>query len=638
MSSNDMAVLGRYTQRFEREGTSVFIRTFDDATLVHEHECKNTPLVVPNEVHGIAETILAQLALGLVGSETNPTTGVIAILAGSKPGAFHLVVLPGNGVDSDYDKFEKAISTAGANGTIELIPGASYVTDRQITLLSGQRLLGFGATIKRAAQVISSTTTGITSGSTTKVTLPSGDGAKFKVGQQISVWNGADYGTKAVTITDITGDVVTTATSFYLSGGSPWSGNTTVASVFDTIWVPQDASVIDLAFNGNKSAWSLSRWEYVSEIGVVGSRALLRDIFIYDAPGEGVQEHSPNIETYAIDSPTYTNIIVKNANGNGVHMSGSKNPMLRGIRVVNANLTPVMGHADGGIILSNGVRDAVIDGFYVENAISGVASIDSSDNSDIFISNGRILNCTTSAIEGICPDGTGAKRVVISNLNISDSGVLQISQASGGSSEFPTSWILSNIYLRNTTIKLIRARRVEMSNVKLELADATSVGVVIENCKDVSFVSGGVIGGATGLTVTGSDNTTARVHIGGGVRFFDQKNKGVQLDNYLLTDVTCGSMVSAGPSSVSGWVGIAQYSNSVVQGALVRCTDSGHTGILQAGNNSIAINNTVRGTGAHSIRNYGGSTGNVALNNLIYQAVSNGGGAGNPNIANNTVI
>ena len=82
MSSNDMAVLGRYTQRFEREGTSVFIRTFDDATLVHEHECKNTPLGVPNEVHGIAETILAQLALGLVGSEFNPVTGGIETKVG----------------------------------------------------------------------------------------------------------------------------------------------------------------------------------------------------------------------------------------------------------------------------------------------------------------------------------------------------------------------------------------------------------------------------------------------------------------------------------------------------------------------------------------------------------------------------
>lgn len=41
--SFDLSVLDRLTQKFQREGSSLFIRTFDGTVLVDEFEFKNAP-------------------------------------------------------------------------------------------------------------------------------------------------------------------------------------------------------------------------------------------------------------------------------------------------------------------------------------------------------------------------------------------------------------------------------------------------------------------------------------------------------------------------------------------------------------------------------------------------------------------
>lgn len=59
----DLAVIGRLTQRFERLGTSLFIRTFDGVTLVDELELTNVATSFPsNDVMCIAQSIRSRLA------------------------------------------------------------------------------------------------------------------------------------------------------------------------------------------------------------------------------------------------------------------------------------------------------------------------------------------------------------------------------------------------------------------------------------------------------------------------------------------------------------------------------------------------------------------------------------------------
>lgn len=63
----DLSVLDRLTQRITREGTSVFIRTYYGAEIVHEHELTNYPSgPIPDEVSTVAEAIRAGLATGSV--------------------------------------------------------------------------------------------------------------------------------------------------------------------------------------------------------------------------------------------------------------------------------------------------------------------------------------------------------------------------------------------------------------------------------------------------------------------------------------------------------------------------------------------------------------------------------------------
>lgn len=59
-----LATLDRITQRFERSGTSLFIRTFDGGTLVHEFEFTGVVpgAPVPVEVSEVARDIRVRIA------------------------------------------------------------------------------------------------------------------------------------------------------------------------------------------------------------------------------------------------------------------------------------------------------------------------------------------------------------------------------------------------------------------------------------------------------------------------------------------------------------------------------------------------------------------------------------------------
>lgn len=64
LASFDLSYLSRLTQRVVREGTSIFIRTYDDAALVHEFEFTNAPLFnAPNEVPMLGDHILCSIAM-----------------------------------------------------------------------------------------------------------------------------------------------------------------------------------------------------------------------------------------------------------------------------------------------------------------------------------------------------------------------------------------------------------------------------------------------------------------------------------------------------------------------------------------------------------------------------------------------
>jgi parallel beta-helix repeat protein len=106
-----------------------------------------------------------------------------------------------------------------------------------------------------------------------------------------------------------------------------------------------------------------------------GDRNIIHDCYVHDCQSEGIEVGGVGV---VVDNCT-----VLNCQGNGIHLFGAAAPKITRNYVKNCNLAGTgPGHADGCIIASNTVGDAVISQNYVENGISGIASWDSDDDSE----------------------------------------------------------------------------------------------------------------------------------------------------------------------------------------------------------------------------------------------------------------
>lgn len=578
-----------------------------------------------------------------VNGKVDPVTGGIGILVGSKPGAFHFVVLPGNGADSDDDKFAQAISMAGESGTIELVPGASYVTDRKIPLLPGQHLLGFGATIKRAAQVISSTTTGITSGSTTKITLPSGDGAKFKVGQQINVFNGANYGTQAVTISDITGDEITTATSFYLSAGSPWSGSTTVCSAYTTVRTASGATIEGVVFDGNKSNWTYARWETVSEVAAYFTNNVVKYCTIQNAPGEGIQDAGTG--NYTGYGNIYAFNRIDSVNGNGIHLSGSYAPLIFGNNISNCNLNGAsVGHNGGAVTLSNGIKNARIESNIMEACRAGVGQIDSTDNSHVLIANNVMKDLTAYFIEARGPNINLTDLTINANRFISSSPAsaaenIAVDINDTGSGTIKRVSVTGNQFY-NASLVTFRLEGANISGNTFETdyvaSDTYHNALAINAGKNVLVAGNTFRNGNLAISIaTSADNVVVSGNDIAGCYYYGIYAPGGASNSNLLIS---GNSVSSDTNVNNSYQGIVGGAKSIVRGNTVTLA-AGHSGIrVNATAGNVVQANTVRGHAAgKTIRIEAGSTGYVVSENQVNYAVTDTAAVG-VRVSNNDVI
>lgn len=551
----------------------------------------------------------------------------------------------GDGVTNDSAALLAAIAAAGTNGSITLTAGKTYLVDRQIKLLSGQTLVGYGATIKRRAQITSTTTSTITSGSTNSITLASGGGALFSVGQTISVFNGANYGTQNVTISNINSDTVTTATSFYLSAGSPFTGTTTVALSFETLATTDQNNIFGVSIDGNKANWSYYHWEITSEIGVnmVVGKTLIRDCIINNAAGEGIQEHSAG----SAISNKYVNNTITNTNGNGIHLSGSIGTVVSGNYIYNTNLQgTAMGHDGGGITISNLVVDYTIANNFISTGRSGVGEISSSDNSyfsivgntfrdmttymleirgfnaaivDSLISNNRFYNTTAPAaasLINVSIEDTNTQdlgRIVVSGNQFHNAGLI-VSRSTnmsitGNSFEvdYQASDTFHNPILLNTTVSNIDVcgNTTRFGNLGISIGGGTNSNInIVGNCIEKPYYYG--IYDGTGGTVINIANNT------------------INMDNNVNAGSAQG-IATNGP-------------NTVIRNNNIKMT-AGYCALRVNGvANSVVQCNTVRGAAAgKTIRIETGSTGYVVAENQVNFAVTDVPAVG-IRVANNDII
>lgn len=318
--------------------------------------------------------------------------------AGQKgPAGNGLAVIPSR-APGDYDdtaSIKAAIVAAGIGGSVELMANTVYTVSAGLTLLTGQRLTGNFATLKRCNQIVTTTTTAMTSGVTTLATVA--DASAYKVGMQVAfAAQGVARGSLVLyqslsdirTITAITGNTLTfnAPPSCNLAIGS------TVFSAFETLEVPTDALVEKLVFDGNRANFAFARWEVLGEAMLTAglSGAAVRDCLFKNAPSEGVSMFGAH---GIVDRCRFENL-----GGNGVHLSDCTNAQVSTCAFINGNLDASTGHRDGAITWSLGVKDAVIRNNWISNFLDGLGGMQAAASSHALFDGNTIRNCTRYGI------------------------------------------------------------------------------------------------------------------------------------------------------------------------------------------------------------------------------------------------
>jgi len=307
----------------------------------------------------------------------------------------------GDGVTDDLTALQEAV----ASGKNLWADGSkTYLTSGPLNLVNGQKIYWNGATLKNVNQISDTTATAIT-GATTQITV--GNGALWKVGQSFTVYDGVNFDAQPHPITAINGNVLTFSTAFtqnFPSGG-------TVYLTYYNFGTNDNNAIQDLILDGNKSNWTFYRWQVTGGISMHGTNSLIWNPRLSNIPGEGAVVFGTDNAIYRMKGDSF--------NGNGIHFSGATRPNVDGITLKNMNLDTAVGHANGGVIWSNGIVDARVHNIYVENALTAIGSIDSFDNSDLTVSKVIGRNCTQAGVSLAVSSGYSAPcRISLSDMKM----------------------------------------------------------------------------------------------------------------------------------------------------------------------------------------------------------------------------
>lgn len=350
----------------------------------------------------------------------------------------------GNGVTDDTIAL---IRTVQSNQDIVFTTGKVYLVSGRITLNPGQKLNGNHATIKKAAQPASITTSStITNGTTTQITADTtpteysvGNSLVFSQGSQAQLNSQTNLSTSMSKIVSIQGNVITLDTPI----NQTFSGTTDVHISYSTLELKSGSGVADLIFDGNGANWSWARWECTQEIAVNGNQCLIQNCQLLNAPGEGIlMQGTGNI---------VRDTTVSDPNGNGVHIVSASHTVIDNVTVTNANKIIAIGGQEGCVAGSQNVDDTSIANCSLTNGLTGIGGFNSPTSSNNTFTNNSIYNCGTGiqATLGSANSIVSANRIY--NTVSRNTGIVISADASGGFQVINNICVNSGIQIRSAT-------------------------------------------------------------------------------------------------------------------------------------------------------------------------------------------
>jgi parallel beta-helix repeat protein len=314
-------------------------------------------------------------------------------------------------------KQDGVIDAAGDNGTIVMTPGTVYETHGAVRLRTGQTLVGYGATLKRMAEVTDTVTAQVHLDASAKPTktIQVANASKFQVGWQITLTDStrpeSDSNAKLrnYRIRAIDDNTLTISPRINNNDQTPfYPANSTVYTSFNQIEVPAtgtaDNHILGLELDGNRNppapaaARTRKRWELHNSINLKSLRGVVRDCRIRESQGDGIMVGGKNDDQADDQYCVIDNNTIEYCDGNGIHFSGGDNVRISNNRVVHTNQEDEVGgldvgHVGGCIEFSQMCRHVVLIGNYLEDGKYGIAGFDHFDATSFTVSHNVIKEC-----------------------------------------------------------------------------------------------------------------------------------------------------------------------------------------------------------------------------------------------------
>ncbi|HVJ86498.1 MAG TPA: right-handed parallel beta-helix repeat-containing protein [Caulifigura sp.] len=513
----------------------------------------------------------------------------------------------GNGVTDDT----LAIRAAIASGkTVVLTPGKVYLTSATLTLQANQILEGNRATLKRAAQLATTTSTAITAGVTSTITVASAAG--FYVGQDIVVENGGVYQTSPRRISAIAGNNITISGTFSISA----AGTTNVYTSFYHLTGgiagnPGGNRILNVRFDGNKANWTFFRWEIATEISLFGDASVVSGCEFFDVPGEGMVAFG--------SYHTISDCRFNNVNGNAIHFSGGNHTVVDACTIVGTNKDVSVGHVSGCLSWSNLCGLATISNCYMEDGRGGCISLSDLPDSEVRIVNNVFKNMTTAGVQlsAAATDQAAGNSVISGNYFIGSALGVEVMTGFNPPTVPPGNVSIANNNFVGQSVNAIlvtRAANLSIVGNTIDQRGVNNVAVRITG-RNVVLSANSIRGGTYGVIVESTwtksvlvDANSVKEQTTGGIRFSDGVVDCTASNNTVENDPA---------TTLNNYVGIQVGSPNAVAGNFVRLDSNGGaiTGVrgilvvspVATSQGIVCQLNTVRGSGQYGIRTDGGS-------------------------------